>query len=214
MAYPYGHPKKVAPGSSRNVACRVAEAALLVVDVQEYCSRPGIGIHAGTDPEDSYFFSRVGTMVPNIALLLAAARKSGVEVIYTVIEALTFDGRDQSLDYKLSGPLLVPKGHPHAAVLPELQPGADEIILPKTSCSVFCSTNINYVLRNLGTRYLLVCGQLTNQCVESAVRDAADLGFLVTVPEDACAAKSAAEHASALHNMKGFARIMSSQAIQ
>ena len=30
---------------------------------------------------------------------------------------------------------------------------------------------------------------MTNQCVESAVRDAADLGFFVTVVEDACAAK-------------------------
>ncbi|CAK9072236.1 Ureidoacrylate amidohydrolase RutB [Durusdinium trenchii] len=148
-------------------------------------------------------------MVPNISQLLAAARRADVEIIYTVIEALTLDGRDLSLDYKLSGPLFVPKGHPDAAVLPDIRPDSDDIILPKTSCSVFCSTNINYVLRNLGTRYLIVCGQLTNQCVESAVRDAADLGFLVTVPEDACAAKSAAEHSSGLFNMRGFARVVS-----
>ena len=75
-----------------------------------------------------------------------------------------------------------------------MAPEGDEILIPKTSCSVFCSTNVHYVLRNLGTRYLLVCGQLTNQCVESAVRDAADLGYLVTVVDDACAANSAEEH--------------------
>ena len=216
MAYAFNHPRLVPPGSTRNVPCVARETAVLVVDVQEYCSRPGQGIfHATKRSELPYFFDRIDTvMVPSISKLLHEARRSGVEVLYTVIEALTADGRDASLDYKLSGPLHVPKGHPHAAVLPELKPRVDEIMLPKTSCSVFCSTNIAYVLRNLGVRYLIVCGQLTNQCVESAVRDAADLGFLVTVPEDACAAKSASDHAAGLHNMKGFARIVSSEALQ
>ena len=205
------HPKRIKPGCTRNVSCNASETALLVIDVQEYCSRPERGVFRET-PRSAlpYFFDRVDhEMVPNISQLLAAARRADVEIIYTVIEALTLDGRDLSLDYKLSGPLFVPKGHPDAAVLPDIRPDSDDIILPKTSCSVFCSTNINYVLRNLGTRYLIVCGQLTNQCVESAVRDAADLGFLVTVPEDACAAKSAAEHSSGLFNMRGFARVVS-----
>jgi len=38
-----------------------------------------------------------------------------------------------------------------------------------------------YVLRNLGTQYLIIAGCLTDQCVDSAVRDACDLGYLVTV---------------------------------
>ncbi|CAE6971940.1 rutB [Symbiodinium natans] len=216
MAYAFNHPRLVPPGSTRNRPCVAQQAAILVVDVQEYCSRPEQGIfHATKRSEMPYFFDRVErVMVPNISKLLHAARRSGVEVLYTVIESLTADGRDNSLDYKLSGPLHVPKGHPHAAVLPELKPRVDDIILPKTSCSVFCSTNIAYVLRNLGVRYLIVCGQLTNQCVESAVRDAADLGFLVTVPEDACAARSEGDHGAGLHNMKGFARIITSEVLQ
>lgn len=216
MAYPYGHPNKVPPGSTRQIPCRALETAVLVVDVQKHCSKPHQGAFVGTSRSDlPYFFDRVDeTIVPNISLLLKAARHAGSEIIYTVIEALTLDGRDQSLDYKLSGPLFVPKGHPDAAVPSEIMPEADDIILPKTSCSVFCSTNIAYVLRNLGTRYLIVCGQLTNQCVESAVRDAADLGFLVTVAEDACAAKSAEEHECGLRNMKGFARIVTTKELQ
>lgn len=213
MAYAYGHPKVVPPGATRNISCIAEQTALLVIDVQEYCSRPGRGCHQGVRRElMEYFFDRVDhVMVPNIAQLLLAARRAGVEVLYTVIEALTSDGRDGSLDYKLSGPLFVPKGHPDAAVLPEIAPRADEIILPKTSCSVFCSTSLHYILRNLGTRFLILCGQLTNQCVESAVRDAADLGYLVSVPEDACAAKSSVEHESALQNLKGFARLIKTE---
>jgi len=40
---------------------------------------------------------------------------AGHEVIFTTIEALTQEGRDRSLDYKLSG-IHVPKGHRHAQV--------------------------------------------------------------------------------------------------
>ena len=35
--------------------------------------------------------------------LQSTCRKSGIEVMYTVIESLTADGRDRSLDYKISG---------------------------------------------------------------------------------------------------------------
>eukprot|EP01063_Lacrimia_lanifica_P007127 TRINITY_DN14504_c0_g1_i2.p2 TRINITY_DN14504_c0_g1~~TRINITY_DN14504_c0_g1_i2.p2 ORF type:complete len:249 (+),score=60.78 TRINITY_DN14504_c0_g1_i2:54-800(+) len=195
----------------------LARAAVLVIDVQQYCSVPGEGCWEGVARGDApYFFDRVDSMVGNIAELLAAARGNGAsDVVYTVIEALTQDGRDSSLDYKLSmnskthKAMVVPKGSAGAAVLPRIAPlpNSNEMLIPKTSCSVFQSTNIHYVLRNLGTRYLIVCGQLTNQCVESAVRDAADLGYFVTVVEDACAAKSPQEHAAGLFNMKGFARI-------
>ncbi|MCB1993686.1 MAG: cysteine hydrolase, partial [Geminicoccaceae bacterium] len=105
--------------------------------------------------------------------LLAAARERRCEVLYTVIEALTADGRDRSLDHKLSG-ILVPKGSPLARVIPAVAPLADEIVLPKTSSGVFNSTAIDYVLRNLGIDNLIVCGFLTDQCVDMAVRDAAD----------------------------------------
>ena len=66
-------------------------------------------------------------------------------------------------------------------VLGCIQPGRDEIVLPKTSSSVFTTTSIANILHNLGTRNLILVGCLTDQCVESAVRDACDLNFLVTL---------------------------------
>jgi ureidoacrylate peracid hydrolase len=60
-------------------------------------------------------------------------------------------------------------------------PGPDDIVLPKTSSSVFCSTNVDYVLRALGVKYLILAGCVTDQCVESAVRDACDLHYFVTL---------------------------------
>jgi ureidoacrylate peracid hydrolase len=90
---------------------------------------------------------------------------------------------------KVSG-IFFAKGSWEAQVLDELKPLPNEIVIPKMSSSVFVSTNISYVLRNLGIEYLIVMGLLTDQCVESAVRDACDEGFLVTLIEDACATKT------------------------
>jgi ureidoacrylate peracid hydrolase len=125
--------------------------------------------------------------------------------MYTVIESLTRDGRDRSLDYKITG-FHVPKGSWDAKVLDAIAPADDEIVLAKTSSSVFISTNIDYVLRNLGVRQLALAGLLTDQCVESAVRDACDLGYLVTLVTDACATQSQERHDNTLRAIKGYCR--------
>ena len=125
--------------------------------------------------------------------------------MYTVIESLTDDGRDRSLDYKISD-MHVPRGSWDGQVLDAIAPGPDEIVLRKTSSSVFISTNIDYVLRNLGVRSLIIAGVLTDQCIDSAVRDACDLGYLVTVPTDACATLSAERHEWSLRNNRGYCR--------
>jgi ureidoacrylate peracid hydrolase len=135
----------------------------------------------------------------------AACRKAGVEVMYAVIESLTRDGRDRSLDYKITG-FNVPRGSWDAKVIDAIAPGEDEIVIPKTSSSVFISTNIDYVLRNLGVRYLMISGVVTDQCVESAVRDACDLGYLITLATDACATYSQERHDNTLSAIKGYCR--------
>jgi ureidoacrylate peracid hydrolase len=117
--------------------------------------------------------------------------------MYTVIESLTQDGRDRSLDYRITG-FHVPRGSWDARVLDEVAPAEDEIVLPKTSSNVFVSTNIDYLLRNMAKRQLIVAGFLTDQCVSSAVRDACDLGYLVTLATDATATCTAERHAAAL----------------
>jgi ureidoacrylate peracid hydrolase len=129
-----------------------------------------------------------------------------------VVESQTADGRDRSLDYKITG-FHVPKGSPDAKMVPELKPTDDEIVFPKTSSSVFISTNIDYVLRNLGTRYLIIVGCLTDQCVDSAVRDACDLGYLVTVPTDACVTLSKDRQEWSLRNNRGYCRQRTTQEV-
>ena len=79
-------------------------------------------------------------MLPNIRRLQTACRTGGIEVMYSVIENMTRDGRDRSLDYKISG-IDVLRGSWEACVLDEIAPADDEMIFRKTSSSVFISTN-------------------------------------------------------------------------
>ena len=109
------------------------------------------------------------------------------------------------LDYKIT-PIHVPKGSWDARPIDEIAPQGDEIVIPKTSSSVFVSTNIDYVLRNLGVRQLVIGGLLTDQCVESAVRDACDLGYLVTLVTDATATHTPERHAASLNAIRGYCR--------
>ena len=203
---------------SRDVPIDPAHAAMLFVDVQNYNAHHDGGEYAAlslAEREERYgYFFRLmrETVLPNMQRLQAACRHAGIEVMYTVIEALTRDGRDLSLDYKISG-LFVARGSWDAKVLAAIQPENDEIVLPKTSSSVFISTNIDYVLRNLGVRSLIIAGVLTDQCIDSAVRDACDLGYLVTVPTDACAALSAERHEWALRNNRGYCRQITTDAL-
>jgi ureidoacrylate peracid hydrolase len=196
---------------SREIAIEPAHTTLLFVDVQKYnCTWEGseyaqLGA-AEKEQRYGYFFRTLkASALPNMVLLQQACRRGGIEVAYTVVESMTADGRDRSLDYKITG-FHVPRGSADAQMVDELAPTNDEIVFPKTSSSVFISTNIDYVLRNLGTRYLIIAGCLTDQCVDSAVRDACDLGYLVTVPTDACVTQSAERHDWSLRNNRGYCR--------
>ena len=203
---------------SREVEIDPRHAALLFVDVQNYTAREDGGEYAGLTAAEreakyGHFFSVMRSVaLPNMRRLQAACRAGGIEVMYTVIESLTRDGRDRSLDYKISG-FNVPRGSWDGRVLDDIAPEGDEIVLPKTSSSVFISTNIDYVLRNLGVRSLIIAGILTDQCIDSAVRDACDLGYLVTCPTDACATLTPERHDWSLRNNRGYCRQVGTDAL-
>ena len=181
------------------------DTAVLFVDMQKIFCTPGADPgHPGMGADHPYHQRLQGIVIPNQRRILAAARAAKVQVLHTIIQALTEDGRDISLDHRLSG-LMVPKSHPLGGVIDDLAPITNEIVLPKTSSGVFNSTSIDYVLRNLGVARLIVAGVVTDQCVDMAVRDAADRGYLVTLPQDACATYTQARHDAALRAFGGYA---------
>lgn len=198
---------------SREIPLDAAHSCLLFVDVQNFAVKRNGGdfAHLGDAEFETkygwYFRELQARVIPNMQRLLKAARGADIEVMYTTIESLTLDGRDRSLDYKITG-FNVPKGSWDGKVIEEIAPLQDEIWLPKSSSSVFISTHIDYILRNLGVRQLVISGLITDQCVESAIRDACDLGYLVTHVTDACLTYSQERHDNSLRAIKGYCRQM------
>src|SRR6266849_5622320 len=88
---------------SREVPIDPAHAALLFIDVQNYAARRDGGEYQGLsesaiDQRYGFFFRTLrDTALPNMQRLQAACRQGRIEVLYTVIESLTRDGRDRSL---------------------------------------------------------------------------------------------------------------------
>jgi nicotinamidase-related amidase len=194
-----------ATGLTRDRPIEPRRTALLLVDVQNWVVNDR---QAAIRPE---FDAAVrATVLPNMIKLVEACRRVGVEVLFTVMENLTRDGRDRSLDYKLSG-ISIEKGSWDAKVLDLVAPAEDEIVLPKTSSSVFNSTNIDYLLRNLGVEELAVVGFLTDQCIDHTVKDAADRGYYVTCIRDACMANTHARHEAALACFAGYCRMTTTE---
>jgi len=196
-------------------ALEARDVALLCIDMQYLDAVDGYGVFA--DPETSgvplagrrfYFSSLREWVLPNARTLQDAFRDVGLEVIHTRIRALTADGRDRSAAHKRLD-LLAPPGSKEAEFVPEVAPQGDEIVIDKTASGVFSSTNLNYVLTNLGIRTLFVCGVYTNECVDTTVRQACDLGYLVTVVEDACTTVTPNLHDASIMTLRDrYARIV------
>jgi nicotinamidase-related amidase len=198
--------------SPRDLPFAADHTALLLVDMQRAWLEPQFDAHLN-GPDAEYFLTRAHMqVVPNQRRLLSAFRNARQNVLHTLIESLTADGRDRSLDHKLSD-MHLPKGSPQARIIDDLTPIENEILLPKTSSGVFNSTNIDYVLRNLETRHLIIAGIVTDQCVDMAVRDAADRGYLVTLVEDACATYTEQRHYACLNAIKGYCWITDTQTV-
>jgi len=137
--------------------------ALVVIDVQESFRAQPLW-QAVSNPE----------IVAQVRRLVDAARAAGDLVVW-VLHAEPGSGG------------LFDPARGHVRVVDELEPGAGEPIITKTSHNAFTTTNLQQVLTERGIRDLIVCGIRTEQCVETTTRVGSDLGYAVTFVTDATA---------------------------
>lgn len=69
-------------------------------------------------------------------------------------------------------------------------PISGETVVVKHKANSFIDTDIQAVLQEKGITDLVVVGAMTQNCIDSTVRAAADLGYRVQLVEDACATKN------------------------
>jgi ureidoacrylate peracid hydrolase len=70
-------------------------------------------------------------------------------------------------------------------ILEELEPQADDWYVEKTRLSAFFNTNLDSILRALGTETLIITGVLTNQCIGATTKDALFRDYKPVVVEEA-----------------------------
>ena len=182
--------------------------ALLIIDMQYLDAHRDYGMgkvikEAGKAAEWEPYFAAVDEIVPRIQALQDPFRAAKMEVIHVTTVALTQDGRDISRAHKRLGIYARP-GSREADVLDELAPVGDEIVIRKTANGVFNATAIDQILKNLGIERLVIVGVGTNDCVETAVRDASDRGYDVILVGDACATRVREQHEYALTLLGGI----------
>lgn len=188
--------------------------ALLCIDVQYLDAADGFGLFrdaetSGVSEEGRrYYFNRLrDSVLPGMRKLQDEFRNNDLEVIHCRICSLTQDGRDRGLGHRRLKLLAAP-GSKEAEFIEEVAPVGDEIIINKTASGVFSSTNLHYVLGNMGIKSLYLTGVYTNECVETTARDACDLGYFVTVIDDACATVTQQLHEASLDTLRDrYARI-------
>lgn len=184
------------------------DTALLCIDMQYLDAADGFGVFRDAEqspvpPEGrEYYFRRLKEHVfPKVHNLQNCFRAHGLEVIHVRIQSLTQDGRDRGKGHQRLRLHAAPNSA-EACFIEEVAPMGDEIIINKTASGVFSATNLNYVLKNLGINALFVVGVYTNECVETTIRDACDLGYLVTMVEDGCATVTQELHDASIKVLK------------
>lgn len=170
-------------------------SAVVVVDMQNgFASKGGYLDRAGFDISDAR------TTIANCKRVIDAARARGVPVIHLQMgwhKDLHDAGRPHGGMWHKSVALRfmrqrATQGYPAIvrgtwdyAIIDELAPQGDDIVIPKTRLSGFFETNLDSVLRSRGIELIAFTGIATNVCVEATIRDALYRDYLCLLLEDA-----------------------------
>lgn len=193
-----------------------AHTALLIVDMQnDCCSAGGAFAKQGAD------LSLYREMVPRLAALIDAARESRVLVIF--IQATTlprglsqspaqllFELRmRESYDRPLSEPFgFCEPGTWGHAILDELRPRDDELVIEKHRSSAFIGTNLDLVLRSNQIKTIVVTGCTTEGCVDSTIRDGGFLDYYPIAVGDCIASDNRDLHEAAMVILDAYRAIV------
>ena len=178
--------------------------AFVCVDIQE----PGPRTHV-TEEQLSKEWRRMGftaadvnaatdyafdVAYPNARRVVDACRSLGLPMIFIHWGCLFKDGMDLDPEIRQAflaehGPNFDQWGHhlgDHGSRLAEFLGVRDgEYVIPKSGQDAFTSSNLKYVLTNLGVTDLVLIGGHTGACLGKTARSAKRLGFRTLCVEDA-----------------------------
>jgi maleamate amidohydrolase len=166
--------------------------ALVVVDMQ-------IGF---TVPERSPLAGNLDAQVDAIGRLIAAARKSGVPIVFTVVGYDPNVPGDGGLwPEKMPTAREIKLGSDLMALDPRLERAPEDLLLVKKYASAFFGTPLAATLVARGVDTLVVTGCTTSGCVRATVVDAISHGFRPIIPQEAVGDRAQEPHEANLFDM-------------
>ncbi len=148
-----------------------AGTALIVVDM----------LNPYRHSEAERLAARVGEALPGIQTLLSRAAEAELPIVYVNDNYGDWNSSAEELAENALG-----GAHPEL-VEPVLPPDAHSFVI-KARHSIFYGTPLEYLLDQMGADRLVLCGQVTEQCIFYSALDAHVRHFEVAVPADAVAA--------------------------
>jgi nicotinamidase-related amidase len=140
-------------------------------------------------------------MIHNAERLVAAARTSGVPVIFFQ-EAHRRDGVDFGRELDGNEGVHCVEGDPGTEYWPTLVPGPGEYGIAKRRYSCFFGTDLEILLKGLHASTLILIGGLTDVCVHYTFADAHQHDYHVRVVADCVIGSSEARHGASLSAME------------
>lgn len=144
------------------------------------------------------------TLRTRLESLLTAARRSGVTVVwsrhvapplaYTAPSAIRTLMKRQGVTRASELTPYMQQGSAETGLLDGLEPTDDELVIEKSTPSLFIGTAVETRLRARGVQTLILAGVATEQGIEFTARHALALGFFVVVAEDAVGSFSPEAH--------------------
>jgi len=177
--------------------------ALIVVDMQNGFCHP-----EGSFPRIGLGLEGADAAVRNAAIAVKQARAADVPIIFT--RHLYRLGRaDEGPALIRNSPALtlvngLAAGSWDADVVDDLDCEPDDLRVDKVRFDAFQWTSLEPLLRGLAVSRLVICGVVTNLCVETTVRSAFMRDYPVTLIEDACAAKTRRLHELSVEVLRSY----------
>ncbi len=177
--------------------------ALLVVDMQNGFCHP-----EGSFPRIGRGLEGAMEAVANAAVAVGQARAAAIPVVFT--RHVYRPGRpDEGAALVRNSPELVgvaglAAGTWDADVCDELGCAPDDLVVDKVRFDAFQWTSLEPLLRGLNVTALMICGVVTNICVETTARSAFMRDFPVTLLADCCAAKTRRLHELSIEVLSSY----------
>jgi nicotinamidase-related amidase len=145
----------------------MSDTALLIIDLQNDYFPGGSMELEGAD-----------AAAGRAAAALAAFRAKGLPVFHI-----------RHLSVRPGATFFIP-GTRGAEIHAGVRPAQGEAVIEKNFPNSFRATDLKQRLEAAGVKHLVVAGMMTHMCVDATVRQAADLGYRVTLMADACATRA------------------------